>query len=103
MVEKEYCTSCKQEADHEVEYTTMANGAPWRKGKCLNCRCSRTLPKKGVDPQEAELFFGKHKGKKLKEVPTSYLEWLYENANLNHSMKTRVRAVIDTNKQNNVT
>lgn len=33
------------------------------------------------DPADVVLHFGKHKGKKLKDVPTDYIEWLAEKAN----------------------
>lgn len=34
-------------------------------------------------PENVEIWFGKHKGKKLSELPTSYLNWLKDNAKQN--------------------
>lgn len=35
------------------------------------------MPK--IKPEDRKIRFGIHKGKKFKEVPTSYLEWLCDN------------------------
>lgn len=40
-----------------------------------------------------ELTFGKHKGKKLSEVPQSYLDWLLESGNTEIGLKEAIREV----------
>lgn len=40
-----------------------------------------------------ELTFGKHKGKKLSEVPQSYLDWLLERPNTEIGLKEAIREV----------
>ena len=42
-----------------------------------------------------ELTFGKHKGKKLSEVPQSYLDWLLESPNTEIGLKEAIRTVFE--------
>lgn len=42
-----------------------------------------------------ELTFGKHKGKKLSEVPQSYLDWLLESPNTEIGLKEAIRMVFE--------
>ena len=37
------------------------------------------------------LTFGKHKGKKLANVPASYLLWLYEQPNLDFKLRIYIK------------
>lgn len=43
-----------------------------------------------------ELTFGKHKGKKLSEVPQNYLDWLLENDNTEIGLKEAIRTVFSS-------
>lgn len=93
VAETEFCTSCKIITDHLVEYLTMADGRPYRKGKCGKCSVTRALPHNTLPPGDTTLHFGKHKGVKLKDVPVDYLEWLL-STKLSHSQKERIEIVL---------
>lgn len=95
VTEIEYCIACKLECEHFVQYTTMSNGTPWRKGRCRTCGIQRALPKLGSSHLDSELHFGKHKGKKLADVPSEYLQWVVGNVKLNSALRRRIEFVLD--------
>jgi hypothetical protein len=39
--------------------------------------------------------FGKYKGELISSLPTDYLEWLVENAELREPLKTQIHDVLD--------
>lgn len=39
--------------------------------------------------------FGKYKGEQLLDIPVSYLEWIYDNLELNGDLKKSVSDAID--------
>jgi uncharacterized protein (DUF3820 family) len=39
-----------------------------------------------------EMPFGKHKGEKLEDVPTDYLEWALENCDLRPTLQAEMEA-----------
>lgn len=45
-------------------------------------------------PENVEIWFGKHQGKKLSELPTSYLNWLKDNAKQN-DLQEAAKKVLD--------
>lgn len=92
-LEKEYCTGCKQNIDHKVEYKTKSNGEPWRDGECTGCGLRRQLPTFGINDGEFKLPYGKFKGVMLKDVDTDYLEWLLTTS-LSYSMSKRIESVL---------
>jgi len=93
-IEREYCTGCKKNHDHDVEYKTKLNGELWRDGKCSGCGNSRQLPHlNGVD-EDQKFWIGKHKGKTYKEVPTEYLQWFLDNTDSGYSTKKRIQNVL---------
>ena len=94
VIEKEYCTTCKVSVDHEVDYKKMSDGRDMRSGKCSKCGHARALPLFDGPPEDQKIFFGKHKGKALKEVPVDYLTWLL-TTDLNHSMRKRIEATVE--------
>ena len=44
---------------------------------------------------EPTMPFGKHKGKKLTEVPKGYARWCLETCTLSPSLRSQLRAVAD--------
>jgi hypothetical protein len=38
--------------------------------------------------------FGKHKGRRLDEVPRGYLRWMLANCDLSHDLKADIEAVV---------
>lgn len=48
-------------------------------------------------------FGNKHKGKKLADVPDSYLLWIYENLNLPLDLKQYIESNLDAIKHNTKT
>lgn len=40
--------------------------------------------------EDVTMPFGKYKGKKIDEIPDSYLIWLYDNVNMNYMLREAV-------------
>ena len=53
------------------------NGITHIKVEC--CDCGRFIKWKPQSSRDFKLWFGKHKGKELREVPKDYLWWYLEN------------------------
>lgn len=52
------------------------NGTVHIREECKSCKkFIRYVPQK-VDTENYILYFGQHRGKKLKDIPRSYLEWV---------------------------
>jgi len=98
-IELEYCTGCKKQTNHDVEYKTKTNGDPWRDGTCEDCRLKRQLPVFDQNDDTFKMPFGKHKGQMLKEIPIDYLLWVSSNIGLGHSLRSRAKT-ISANKIN---
>ena len=56
-------------------------------------RPKREKPMTITEAKEFTLMFGKHNGKKLTEVPQSYLDWLLENEKTDEEIKTAIRLI----------
>jgi uncharacterized protein (DUF3820 family) len=56
-------------------------------------RPKREKPMTIVEAKEFTLTFGKHNGKKLTEVPQSYLDWLLENEKTDEEIKTAIKLI----------
>jgi len=56
---------------------TFKNGITHVRMECVDCgRFIKYIPQ---NVETFKLYFGKHKGKILKEVPLSYINWYIEN------------------------
>ena len=61
-----------------IEYPVVfKNGITHIRVECLECK--KFIKWKEQPVQNSKLWFGKHKGKKISEVPTDYLEWYRDN------------------------
>ena len=58
---------------------TFKNGITHIRLECIDC--GRFIKYKPQHIETFKLWFGKHKGKELKEVPKDYLEWYKKNGN----------------------
>jgi Putative quorum-sensing-regulated virulence factor len=47
---------------------------------------------------ETVLTFGKHRGRKLCEIPLSYLQWALDNVALDRYLRRAVERYLDTNR-----
>ena len=56
-------------------------------------RPKREKPMTIAEAKEFTLTFGKHNGKKLTEVPQSYLDWLLENKNTDEEIKAAIKLI----------
>lgn len=56
-------------------------------------RPKREKPMTITEAKEFTLTFGKHNGKKLTEVPQSYLDWLLENEKTDEEIKTAIKLI----------
>lgn len=56
-------------------------------------RPKREKPMTIAEAKEFTLTFGKHNGKKLTEVPQSYLDWLLENEKTDEEIKTAIKLI----------
>ena len=45
--------------------------------------------------EDIRMPFGKHKGESLLDIPVSYLEWVYDNVELNGDLEEAVSDAID--------
>lgn len=45
--------------------------------------------------EDVVMPFGKYKGEQLLDIPTSYLEWIYDNLELNGDLEQAVSDAID--------
>lgn len=74
------CPHCQS-----TEYRTEVSG-PHIKAICAKCdRYIKFIPQ-GMT-EDSEIGFGKHVGKKLKEIPPQYFIWMYDNAKVTGSLK----------------
>ncbi|MEK6880071.1 MAG: hypothetical protein AABY22_10705 [Nanoarchaeota archaeon] len=71
------CFYCKKETEWKTEERIFSNGIVHIQGTCLDCGNKRILPKER-SYEECILYFGKHKGKNITEIPTDYLVWSLE-------------------------
>jgi hypothetical protein len=61
-----------------VEYPVVfKNGITHIKVECVDC--NRFIKWKPQNIETFKLWFGKYKGKELREVPTDYLKWYLQN------------------------
>lgn len=92
--EQEICPNCQAEQTHIVQWRIMSNGGDYRKGQCEECgHGPRALPLH--KPAEEEVFyFGKHKRKLLKDVPSDYLEWVLVNVELRDGLYFKVQELL---------
>ena len=70
----------KKECLHEeqIEYEQIfSNGTKHLRVECVSCGAFIKYKPYIIDTYK--LWFGKHKGKMLKEVPPYYLQWYIEN------------------------
>lgn len=74
-----FCPSCNNEMDFVVEKQVFANGTEHLRGTCTTCHHTKFLPQ-NKPADQVILPFGKHKGKRLIDVPADYLEWLIEKS-----------------------
>lgn len=75
---KSLCQNCNQEVEFVTEVVLFSNGTEHIKGECSSCKRVRFLPQK-KSAEEYVMPFGKHKGKRLCDIPMDYIKWLVEN------------------------
>ena len=68
--------NCKHENIYEMPQT-FKNGITHIRLECFDC--GKFLKYKPQNIESFKLWFGMHKGKELKDVPISYLNWYLEN------------------------
>lgn len=60
---------------------------------CMGCgKFLRYLPQSNVNNDDFVMPFGKHKGKNIKDVPSDYLQWIYEKSDLSENIKKRAKS-----------
>lgn len=90
-----FCPMCKDMATFTKTFDGVkANGVKWIKGFCMKCGHHSNDLAQNLSVDNYELQFGKHKGKKLAEVPKDYLQWLLDNTEQSILMKYRIRSVL---------
>tara|TARA_Y100000401_G_C8278879_1_gene202339 strand:+ start:396 stop:674 length:279 start_codon:yes stop_codon:yes gene_type:complete len=71
-----------------IEYPVVfKNGVMHIRVECIDCK--RFIKWKEQHPSKYKLWFGKYKGKMLKEIPISYLNWYNENGD-NKKLKNKI-------------
>ena len=80
--------------DDIVEYPqTFKNGTIHIRKECLSC--NKFL---GYKPQKIETFkvwFGKHKGEMLKDIPQDYIKWYVKNG-IDKKVINRMKTFLDS-------
>lgn len=56
---------------------TFKNGITHIRLECIDC--GKFIKYKPQSVETFKLWFGKHKGKMIKEIPTDYLQWYLQN------------------------
>ena len=74
---KHRCIDCKKITVWEIWEVVHRNGMNHTKGECKECGQQKLLPKERTY-EESILYFGKHKGKNITEIPPDYLVWALE-------------------------
>src|SRR5262245_38978611 len=72
---------------------TFADGRVHLRQECSACgrfRCY--LPQSGSQTEKVRLHFGKHRGKLIRNVPSTYLQWLLRECNC---LKPRLRKAVE--------
>ena len=59
------------------------------------CGIEGCVPWSEKELDDARMPFGKHSGKRIKELPREYLEWLKENCELKGIVKFAVARIFD--------
>ncbi len=87
------CKHCATVNDYSTEEKTFSNGTTHIQANCNNCgKYIQYLPQH----KEAILYFGKYKGKEVKDVDDKgYLEWLIEKKVVHGSVKVAVDKQIE--------
>ena len=76
---KHKCIFCKKETEWKVlRERIFSNGTKHLEGQCEECHRVKLLPQE-KPLEEYTLFFGKHKGQKITEIPIDYLKWCIES------------------------
>ena len=69
------------------------NGITHIKVEC--CDCGRFIKWKPQSSSDFKIWFGKHKNKRLKEIPIDYLNWLKQN-NDNKKLVNKINDYLET-------
>lgn len=78
-----------------IEYPVVfKNGITHIRVECVDCK--KFIKWKQQDPSTSKLWFGKHKGKMLCEVPTEYLEWVKKNVD-NKKLLNKINIYLESN------
>jgi hypothetical protein len=96
------CPRCSA-MDNIVTLQTFANGTQHRRCCCARCGAFlRFIPQPLEQGQKPVLYFGKHQGTPLTEIPTDYLEWVTNNVRLSGRKRREVQEELDRRQQTEV-
>lgn len=82
---------CKHETLIELPQT-FKNGITHTRLECYEC--GRFMSYKPQNVENYKLWFGIHKGKELKEIPISYLNWYLQNGS-NKKVIKRIKLFLE--------
>ena len=91
--EKEYCHCCKKDTLFEVYYKGPTKSPKRYSGICLDCGL-RTKLQETQNPMAQTLYFGKFRGKALKDIPIDYLQQTLRKHTVNNIMKGKIKQVL---------
>jgi uncharacterized protein (DUF3820 family) len=60
----------------------------------INSTLTNRKPQDAFRELDGVMRYGKYKGKKIQDIPKSYIEWMLENLDLPHGKKQRLRELI---------
>ncbi len=78
------------------EFKTFSNGTKHIAGYCPLCGSFVKYIPQQLDPLEKRMPFGKHKGKKLVEIPKDYLLWALDSGALKGSLRLSAKEIVET-------
>ncbi len=92
--ELSWCPKCCAEKFFTTNESFDSLGRKILKGICAQCSFKKLLPQNNsIDG--FTIPFGKHEGKKLKDVPRSYLEWLVNESSVDSKLKKKVQSFLE--------
>jgi len=93
-ISKEMSCHCGWSGHPDVDKMTLRDGRIAYRARCKNCTSKMGFLQHNKPLEEREIYFGKHKGKKLVDVPKDYLRWTLDNVDLSGGLRKNIIEVL---------
>lgn len=88
-IKKLYCSRCKEDVVPVYATQIFSNQTKHISARCSSCnKFLKYMPQN--DGGDKKIFFGKHKGRAIKEVPKDYLLWLLKKNVVKGSLREAI-------------